>query len=90
MTRLARLYCMSVFINDFKDRTWLAAGSVKTLRVIEGIPAHFERPGARAISESSEPATLRQTGPGRDADQAGWILSGDRAGEHADPASASR
>ncbi len=30
---------MSVFINDFKDRTWLAAGSVKTLRVIEGIPA---------------------------------------------------
>lgn len=36
---LAKLYCMSVYINDLKDRTWLSAGTVKTVRVIEGLPA---------------------------------------------------
>ena len=47
---------MSVFINDFKDRSWLAAGSVKTLRVIEGIPAHSSGP----VPESSARASHRQ------------------------------
>ena len=37
--QLGEFYCMSVYQTEFKDRTWLPAGSVKTLRVVEGLPA---------------------------------------------------
>ncbi len=40
-----KLYCLSVYTNDFKDRQWLPRGSVKRLRVLEGIPV---RDGSRA------------------------------------------
>ncbi len=42
---LAKLYCMSVYCNDFNDHAWLSPGSVKTLRVIEGLPAPYNGPG---------------------------------------------
>ncbi len=40
-----KLYCLSVYTNDLKDPRWLPHGSVKRLRVLEGIPVR-ERPGA--------------------------------------------
>jgi len=50
---LAKLYCMSVYLTEFKDRAWLAAGSVKTLRVIEGVPAPLVGRGKeRSVRES--------------------------------------
>ena len=36
---LAKFYCMNVYLSELEERTWLARGSVKTLRIIEGIPA---------------------------------------------------
>ena len=52
---LAELYCMSVYLTEFKDRTWLPPGSVKTLRVIEGIPAPGGRGGERFAQASRFP-----------------------------------
>ena len=36
-TRTARLYCLNVYTNDFQDKTWLPPGTVKTLRLLEGV-----------------------------------------------------
>lgn len=33
-----KLYCLNVYANDFPDKTWLPPGTVKTLRLLEGIP----------------------------------------------------
>ncbi len=53
---LAKLYCMSVYLTDFKDTAWLGAGSVKTLRVIEGVPA----PSTARGNERSVRASIPQ------------------------------
>jgi hypothetical protein len=45
----AELYCMSIYLNDLRDRSWLPPGSVKTLRVIEGLPAPFVGSRAEAV-----------------------------------------
>ena len=34
----ATLYCLSVYTTDFADPTWMPPGSVKRLRVLEGVP----------------------------------------------------
>ncbi len=47
---MAKLYCMSVYLTDFKDQAWMAPGSVKTLRVIEGVPSPLTgRGGERSV-----------------------------------------
>jgi hypothetical protein len=33
-----KLYCLNVYISDLKERDWLPPGSIKRLRVLEGIP----------------------------------------------------
>lgn len=32
-----KIYCLNVYQTDFKDKTWLPPGTVKTLRLLEGI-----------------------------------------------------
>jgi hypothetical protein len=34
----AKLYCLSVYTTDFADPAWMPPGSVKRLRVLEGVP----------------------------------------------------
>ena len=34
----ARFYCLSAYITDLKNRDWLPPGSMKRLRVVEGVP----------------------------------------------------
>jgi Hydrazine synthase alpha subunit middle domain len=36
---LAQLYCLNTYTTEFKDRSWLPPGTVKSLRVVEGVPA---------------------------------------------------
>ena len=52
---LAKLYCMSVYLTEFKDRAWLAPGSVKTLRVIEGVPAPLTGRGGQRTAQGAIP-----------------------------------
>ena len=33
-----KLYCLNVYISDLKDRRWMPAGTVRGLRVLEGVP----------------------------------------------------
>ncbi|MBN2476339.1 MAG: hypothetical protein JXB62_17130 [Pirellulales bacterium] len=33
-----RLYCLNVYLSDLKDPNWMPPGSVKRLRVLEGVP----------------------------------------------------
>jgi hypothetical protein len=33
-----KLYCLNTYLTDFPDRSWLPRGSVKRLRVLEGLP----------------------------------------------------
>jgi len=33
-----KLYCLNVYTSDLKDRTWMPPGTVKRLRVLEGVP----------------------------------------------------
>ena len=32
-----KIYCLNVYTNDFRDKAWLPPGTVKTLRLLEGI-----------------------------------------------------
>jgi hypothetical protein len=32
------MYCLNVYVNDLPDRTWLPPGTVKRIRVLEGVP----------------------------------------------------
>jgi len=41
------LYCLSVYINDLEDPQWLPRGSVKRVRILEGLPL-----GADALREN--------------------------------------
>ena len=41
-----KLYCLNVYTTEFKDRTWMAPGSAKTLRVLEGVPRKAGAPHA--------------------------------------------
>ena len=53
---LAEFYCMSVYQNDLANRSWLPKGSVKTLRVIEGLPRKRtgkDRGGPSAVPDLS-------------------------------------
>ena len=32
-----KIYCQNVYLNDFPDKTWLPPGTVKTVRLLEGV-----------------------------------------------------
>lgn len=46
-----KLYCLSVYTNDFPDRTWMPRGTAKRLRVVEGLP----RPAGGAAASEARP-----------------------------------
>jgi len=42
-----KIYCLNVYMTDFPDKTWLPPGTVKKLRLLEGVPRQTARaPGA--------------------------------------------
>jgi len=43
-----KLYCLSVYINDLKDPEWLPRGSVKRVRILEGLPVRTDAPQGNA------------------------------------------
>ncbi|HPM80048.1 MAG TPA: hypothetical protein PLF81_05085 [Candidatus Anammoximicrobium sp.] len=55
-----KLYCLSVYTNDFQDATWLPAGTVKTVRLLEGISRR-----ADASAGASPRAVLSPLAPRR-------------------------
>jgi hypothetical protein len=52
---LAKFYCMNVYRTEFKDSAWLPRGSVKGLRVIEGIPVAATTAGGKSVHPGDEP-----------------------------------
>ena len=47
-----KMYCLNVYTNDFKDPAWMPPGSVKKLRVIEGVP-NRRTPGTVPSTDAS-------------------------------------
>ncbi|MCR4414320.1 MAG: hypothetical protein NUV77_18025 [Thermoguttaceae bacterium] len=45
-----KLYCLNIYQSDLKDKTWMPAGSVKRLRVLEGLPRRDGGTAAQATS----------------------------------------
>jgi len=43
-----KLYCLNVYINDLEKPEWLPPGSVKRLRVLEGIPLRSDTAGVHS------------------------------------------
>jgi hypothetical protein len=39
-----KIYCLNVHTNDFQDKTWLPPGTVKTLRLLEGVSRQADAP----------------------------------------------
>jgi hypothetical protein len=46
----AILYCLSVYTTDFADPKWMPPGSVKRLRVLEGVPRRLATPRSETRS----------------------------------------
>ncbi len=59
----AQLYCLNVYVNDFEDRTWMPPGSVKRLRVLEGVPLKTGESDAYLPAEEVD-ASSRQAARG--------------------------
>ena len=49
-----KLYCLNVYATEFKDKSWLPPGTVKVLRLVEGVPPRAEQ-GARNSSRAVPP-----------------------------------
>jgi len=43
-----KLYCLNVYTSDLKDPKWMPPGTVKSVRVLEGIPVSAGAPGRKA------------------------------------------
>ncbi len=56
----ATLYGLNLYTTDFPRRDWLPTGSVKTLRVIEGIPAKTSADGAPKVPQLSSRRILAE------------------------------
>ncbi|MCH5376290.1 MAG: hypothetical protein JJ992_20150 [Planctomycetes bacterium] len=56
-----KLYCLNVYVTDLERSAGMRPGTVKRLRVLEGIPLEFASPGDPAPSAGSD--ADRQTGP---------------------------
>jgi hypothetical protein len=50
-----KLYCLNLHTNDFQDKTWLPKGTVKTLRLLEGLSRSASSP-ARTVVPRHAPA----------------------------------
>jgi hypothetical protein len=46
----SKFYCLSVYVSDFPDRNWLPPGSIKRLRIMEGIPRASSDEGSMRVS----------------------------------------
>ncbi len=56
-----KIYCLNVYTTDFDDKTWLAPGSVKNLRLIEGVaprPAGPPSAGSDGVLPSLAPRRI--------------------------------
>ena len=49
-----KLYCLNVYLTDLEKRAWLPAGTVKRLRVLEGIPLRAAAQDTRPLSGKAE------------------------------------
>jgi hypothetical protein len=52
-----KLYCLSVYISDLKNRAWLPPGSVRRLRVLEGLPLSAGQSASVGSSATPPPDT---------------------------------
>ncbi len=60
---LAKMYCLNISLHDLPDASWLPAGTVKRLRVLEGVPLTAEE---RDMYLPAAPAsTIRPSGATR-------------------------
>jgi hypothetical protein len=50
-----KLYCMNVYINDLEKPEWLPSGSVRRLRVLEGVPPGSNTAGVHSQSGTKVP-----------------------------------
>jgi hypothetical protein len=41
-----KLYCLNLYMNDLEDPRWMSQGTVRRLRVLEGIPRRDQEPAA--------------------------------------------
>lgn len=57
-----KLYCLNVYLSDLANRQWMPQGTVKRLRVIEGIPLKTTEAGAYLPATETQPARSRQQG----------------------------
>ncbi len=58
-----KLYCLSVYTTDLPRREWMPPGSVKRLRVLEGIPLGAGEAGDLLASDAARLRSRRQTAP---------------------------
>jgi hypothetical protein len=55
-----KLYCLDVHLTDFEQSDWMPAGSVKRVRVLEGVPVAGEGGDAAPASSDWPPLTARR------------------------------
>jgi len=60
-----RLYCLNLYVSDLEDPSWMPPGSVKRLRVLEGVPlktgevdAYLPLPAAKTGRDAAAAATF--------------------------------
>ena len=58
---LAKMYCLNVQLHDLPDANWLPAGTVKRIRVLEGVPMTGQ-PGGTADTSASGPSSSGRCG----------------------------
>lgn len=51
-----KLYCLNVYVSDLEDRRWMPPGTVKRLRVLEGVPLKTGGAGAHRPADRTPPA----------------------------------
>ena len=55
-----KIYCLNVYNNDFKDKTWLPPGTVKTIRLLEGVSRQADSPVGTASRTVLPPLAARR------------------------------
>jgi hypothetical protein len=55
-----KIYCLNVYTNDFKDKTWLPRGAVKTLRLLEGVSRQADNPAGTTSRAVLPPLAKRR------------------------------
>ena len=57
---LAEFYCLNLYTTEFKDRSWLSPGTVKAVRVVEGVPS-----AGRGVAEETTTGSALALSPRR-------------------------